>query len=110
MAGPGDADEILVVLTTVGNADEATRLARHLVEKRLAACVNILPQVRSVFRWEGAVQEESELLLLSKTTRARFAALAAGIREVHGYDVPEIVALTASEVGDAYAAWVRDSV
>jgi periplasmic divalent cation tolerance protein len=100
---------VLVVLTTVGNAEEATRIAHALVERRLAACVNVLPPIRSIFRWEGAVQEESELLLLTKTTAARFDAVSACIRELHSYDVPEIVALPAAAVERTYAAWLRDA-
>jgi periplasmic divalent cation tolerance protein len=108
--GDADADAIVVVLTTVGNAEEALRLARGLVERRLAACVNVLPKIRSIYRWEGAIQEDDEQLLLTKTTADRFDAVCACIRELHSYDVPEIVALPARAVEDAYAAWVRDSV
>jgi periplasmic divalent cation tolerance protein len=110
VAARGAADAVLVVLTTVGSKEEATRIAHGLVERRLAACVNVLPQVRSIFRWQGAVQEEDEHLLLTKTTAERFAAVSACIRELHSYDVPEIVALPAAAVEEAYAAWVRDSV
>jgi periplasmic divalent cation tolerance protein len=109
-SGDADADSIVVVLTTVGSAEEALRIARGLVERRLAACVNVLPKVRSVYRWEGAVQEGDEQLLLTKTTRDRFQAVSACIRELHSYDVPEVVALPALAVEDAYAAWVRDSL
>jgi periplasmic divalent cation tolerance protein len=104
------AATVLVVLTTVGSAEEAARIARGLVERRLAACVNVLPRIRSIFRWEGAVQEEDEQLLLTKTTSERFAAVSACIRELHSYDVPEIVALPAAAVEESYAAWVRASV
>jgi periplasmic divalent cation tolerance protein len=105
-----DGNPIVVVLTTVGSAEEASRIAHALVERRLAACVNALPKVRSTFRWEGRVQEEDEHLLLTKTTAQRFAAVSACIRELHSYEVPEIVALPAAAVENAYAAWVRDSV
>ena len=110
MSPSTDREALLVVLTTVGSFEEGSRIARELVERRLAACVNILPGIRSVFRWEGQVQEEAEQLLLSKTTRERFDALCACIRELHSYDVPEILALPATDVAPAYAAWVRDSV
>jgi periplasmic divalent cation tolerance protein len=103
-------ETIVVVLTAVGTAAEATHIARQLVERRLAACVNVLPEIRSVFRWEVAVQEETEHLLLTKTTAARFDAVAACIRELHSYDVPEIVAIPAAAVERTYAAWLRDSV
>ena len=110
MESSADRDAVIVVLTTVSGADEATRIARGLVERRLAACVNVLPEVRSIYRWEGAIEEQTEQLLLTKTTRARFADVSACIRELHSYDVPEIVALAATDVADAYAAWVRGSV
>ena len=108
--GDADADSIVVVLTTVGSAEEGLRIARGLVERRLAACVNVLPKIRSVYRWQGAVQEDDEQLLLTKTTADRFDAVSACIRELHSYEVPEIVALPARAVEHSYAAWVRDSL
>lgn len=110
MSPSSDRDALVVVLTTVGSPEEASRIARELVERRLAACVNILSGAHSVFRWEGRVQEEDELLLLTKTTSQRFEALCACIRELHSYEVPEILALPATAVTPTYAAWVRDSV
>jgi len=103
-------DETLVVLTTVGSTDEAARIARELVERRLAACVNVLPGVRSIYRWQGKVEDEAEVLMLTKTTRDRFEALAAAIRELHSYDVPEIVALPAAAVEAHYGAWLAGAL
>jgi len=109
MAGD-ESSEPLVVLTTTGSEEEASRIARALVERRLAACVNIVAGVRSVYAWRGEICDDAEMLLVSKTTRGRFEALAATIRELHSYDVPEIVALPTAAVDPAYAAWLAGSV
>jgi periplasmic divalent cation tolerance protein len=102
--------DTVVVLTTVGNEEDAVRLAGALVERRLAACVNVLPGVRSIYRWQGALQDDRELLLLVKTTRQRLAAASAAIGELHPYEVPEIVVLGTEFVSAAYGAWLRDAV
>jgi periplasmic divalent cation tolerance protein len=103
-------EQAVVVLTTVGSEDDAVRLATALVERRLAACVNIVPGVRSIYRWQGAVQDDRELLLLVKTTRDRRAALAEALRELHPYEVPEVVAVEPSFVAEPYAGWLADAV
>jgi periplasmic divalent cation tolerance protein len=105
--GPG---RVLIVLTTVAGEDAAVTLANALVERRLVACVNVLPGVRSIYRWQGAIQDDRELLLLAKTTSGRLADVTAALTELHPYDVPEIVALEAASVAPAYAAWLRDCV
>lgn len=110
MADAHDPEQVLVVLTTVASEDDAARLARALVERRLVACVNVVPGVRSIYRWQGAIQDDRELLLLAKTTRARLDEVTRALGELHPYDVPEIVALAAASVGEAYAAWLRDAV
>jgi periplasmic divalent cation tolerance protein len=84
----------VVVFTTAGNENEAHNIAQALVERRLAACVNIVPQVQSVYRWEGNVETAGELLLIIKTTKARSAAVMAAIRELHSYDLPECVVIS----------------
>jgi len=99
---------MLVVLTTVGNAGEGESLARSIVEAKLAACVQILPQMTSVYLWEGKVQSDSEHLLLIKTLEEKFDELSAFIRERHSYKVPEIVAIPAEKVSDDYLRWMRD--
>ncbi len=81
-----------IVLTTAGTKEEAHKIARALVERQLAACVNIVPQVESVYRWEGEVEEATEWLLLIKTTAAGFARVREAIRELHSYELPECVA------------------
>lgn len=100
--------ELLVVLITAPEP-EAPALAKALVERRLAACVNILPAVQSVFHWEGRVDQEQESLLICKTSRATYPALEAGLAELHSYDVPECIALEAQQAMAAYAQWVTDS-
>ena len=97
---------ILLVFCTVPDTETAQRLARTLVEERLAACVNILPGVVSVYRWQGALQQEGELLLICKTTAATYAALEARLRELHPYELPEILALEPAHALAAYADWV----
>lgn len=102
---PGDG-EYRLVLSTAGSDEQAREIARELVERRLAACVSIVGGVCSVFRWEGAVNVEDEKLLLIKTRRDRFEQLRAAIRELHSYDVPEVLSLSVDE-GDAdYLAWL----
>lgn len=110
MSDSGDGARVMIVLTTVGGEDDAVMLARALVERRLVACVNVLPGVRSIYRWQGAVQDDRELLLLAKTTAARLADVTAALGELHPYDVPEIVAVEAASVAPAYAAWLRDCI
>lgn len=100
----------VVVLTTAGSEAEAAAIARELVERRLAACVNVIPGVRSTYRWQGAVQTESEWLLLVKTERDRFDAVRAAIKELHSYDVPEVVMVEIAEGDPAYLAWLAESV
>jgi len=101
--------DFLVVLTTCPDAATAERLARALVEASLAACVNVVPGLRSIYRWNGAVQSDEEVLMLSKTTAVRFEALRARIVELHPYEVPEVVALPVADGHDAYLRWVADS-
>lgn len=102
--------DVVLVLTTVSLEDDAQRLAAALVERRLAACVNVVPGVRSIYRWQGAVQDDRELLLVVKTTRDRLEDAMAAIGELHPYEVPEIVTLEAGAVSAAYGAWLRDAV
>ena len=89
--------------------EEAPELARALVDRRLAACVNLVP-VRSVYRWQGSVQDDPETLLVVKTTASRFEALRNTVVELHSYDLPEVVALPATDALPAYALWVRHEV
>lgn len=103
-------NEALIVFTTVGSEEQAMQIARELVGRRLAACVNIVPGVKSVYRWEGKIWEDEERTLMIKSTRAAFETLREAIRSMHSYDLPEIVALPV-EAGDAgYLDWIRGSV
>lgn len=102
--------DAIVVFMTSANADEARHIASALVERQLAACVQILPEIESVYRWNGAVQRDKEILILAKTTAARFDDLEKAVREIHSYDTPEIVAVRMSEVSEPYRAWLADNV
>jgi periplasmic divalent cation tolerance protein len=99
---------MLVVLTAIDSSERAEVLADKLVQTKLAACVQVLPPMTSFFYWEGAVQKESEHLLLIKTADEKYGELEAFVRENHSYDVPEIVAIKADRVSDAYAKWLGD--
>lgn len=100
----------LVVFCTCADEQEALRIAKSLVERRLAACVNALPRVQSVYRWEGEVKLESEYLLLIKTTEEHFGALRDSIAELHSYEVPELLAIPVWGGSDKYLAWIQVSV
>jgi periplasmic divalent cation tolerance protein len=99
-----------IVMTTVGSADEAERIARGLVEQRLAACVNIISGVESVYRWQGNIEVTREWLLVIKTTDAAFGRLRDAILKLHSYEVPEIISLPIDDGGEAYLRWIEESV
>jgi len=101
-------DKILV-LSNCGSEEEASRIARHLVETRVAACVNILPAVKSIYRWKGAVEEAAEWTLLIKTRRDLFPALSTAVRGMHSYEVPELIAIPIVEGLHEYLGWIDDS-
>jgi periplasmic divalent cation tolerance protein len=100
----------IVVLSTCASEEEADRIARLLVEGRVAACVNIVPGVRSVYRWQGAVESSGEWLLAIKSTRERFDALRTAIEKSHSYEVPEIVALPVVDGAANYLNWIDGSL
>ena len=99
--------DCIVVLVTVPGEDEAGRIAAALVGKKLAACCNIIRGARSVYRWEGAVHDEQEALMIIKTRRDLFAALEAEVKSLHTYTTPEIIALPVVAGSDAYLDWVE---
>jgi periplasmic divalent cation tolerance protein len=99
---------MLLVLTTTPNVEAAETLAHRIVEEKLAACVQILPQMTSVYFWEGKVRKESEYLLLIKTLGEKFDSLRDFIQANHSYAVPEIVAIPAVRVSEGYANWLAD--
>jgi periplasmic divalent cation tolerance protein len=98
--------EVMLVLTNVPDEAVAHEMARTLVKCRVAACVNMLSAVRSVYQWQGRVEEAAEVTLLIKTTQARYAELEAAIIEAHPYDVPEIIAIPVAAGLPAYLSWV----
>lgn len=102
--------DLVQVLTTAGSEEEAGRIAELLVERRLAACVQVVGPIVSRYRWQGAVEEEREWQCLAKTTRAAYEAVEAAIREVHSYDEPEIIATPIVAGSAGYLAWVADNV
>jgi periplasmic divalent cation tolerance protein len=100
----------LLVLTTIGSAAAARTLVRGLVKDRLVACGTLLPRATSVYRWEGAVKEETEVVVLLKTDTSKWDALADAVQERHPYDVPELLALPVERANDAYLSWLTREV
>jgi periplasmic divalent cation tolerance protein len=100
----------LVVLSTVGKAEDAERIGRALVERGLAACVNVLPAVTSIYRWKGTVEKDEERLLLIKTRAERFEALRQALVSLHPYEVPEVLALPIAHGHQPYLDWLDESV
>jgi len=94
---------------TAPDRDEASRIAELLVNSRLAACVQILPEVQSVYRWKGEVERNTEILLLAKTTSDKFDELDRAVREIHSYDTPEIIALPVNAASESYLNWLLAS-
>jgi len=99
----------LVVLVTTATQEEAASIADALVSERLAACVNIIPAVESVYRWEGKVTRDSEALMIIKTTEGRYAELERRVKELHSYSTPEVVALEIKRSSAEYLDWLRES-
>lgn len=100
--------EISLVLVTAGSEEEAAKIGRTLVEEKLAACANMVPRIRSIYRWKGEIHDEQETLILIKTRTSMFPALRNRIRELHNYEVPEITALPISQGLQEYLDWVVD--
>jgi len=99
-----------IVLCTAGSEDEAHKIARHLVERQLAACVNIVPQVESIYRWQGKVESSREWLLLIKTSAEQFPAIRDAIQELHSYELSECIAVSIEEGSSEYLDWLADSL
>lgn len=102
------ATQSIVVLITAPDQEEAARLAVALVEEKLAACANIVPAIRSIYRWKGKVRDEAEALIIVKSRRELFGALSARVRELHSYSVPEVIALPIVEGSHDYLKWLED--
>ncbi|HEY6308354.1 MAG TPA: divalent-cation tolerance protein CutA [Candidatus Angelobacter sp.] len=99
-----------IVLTTASSADEARNIAEALVERRLAACVNLVPQIESIYRWQGKVEKATEWLLLIKTQARAFERVRDAIKELHSYSVPECVLIEITDGSQEYLAWLGESV
>ena len=104
------SDEALVVFSTFGNAEEARKVCRQLVEEHLVACANLLPAVESIYRWQGGVETATETMAIMKTTAAGYAKLEARLQQLHSYSVPEIVALPVRGGAESYLKWVGENV
>ena len=100
------ATEYITVFITAPNEEEAAKISRTIVEESLAACVNIIRSVRSIYRWQGSVEDESEVLMIAKTKRALFDRLKGRIKELHSYEVPEIIGLPVIEGSKQYLDWL----
>jgi periplasmic divalent cation tolerance protein len=100
----------IVVLSSCASADEAGKIARSLVEKKLAACVNIMPAVRSIYRWKGAIEDDHETLLLIKSSRGLFQELRAEIERLHSYEVPEAIAIPIVDGLERYLEWMAGAL
>ncbi len=100
----------IVVLSTCGSEEEAEKLSRLLVDRRLAACVNVIPQVRSFYRWKGRVEDAREWMLVIKTSRSLFGALAAAISAAHSYELPEAIAIPVVDGDRGYLDWLAGNV
>ena len=109
MSGPKFSSDYVLVLTTLPSDADLSAFARTIVEERLAACVNVLPVMDSVYRWEGRVERESERQVIIKTTHQRTAALWERVRELHPYEVPEFVVIPILDGNEAYLRWIGES-
>lgn len=101
--------DIRIVLTTAGSPQEAEKIARALVERRLAACVNVIPQIQSVYRWKEKIEQETEWLLIIKTRLNVFDSVRDAIKELHSYDLPECIMLDVSAGSEAYLNWIDEN-
>lgn len=100
----------MVVVTTVGDEQQANEIAHELLARRHAACVNMLPGIRSCYRWQGKICRDSEILLMIKTTAEEYDAVAATIRELHSYELPEILAFEIKKGDPSFLAWIEASL
>jgi periplasmic divalent cation tolerance protein len=104
------SDQPIAVFITTPNEEEASRLADMLVERKLAACVQILPAMESVYRWQGRIEKQTEVMLIAKTVSSQFAELEREVRALHSYDTPEIVAVPLTALSEPYRQWLKSSV
>lgn len=104
----GASSELVVALSTAPDTEQAARIGRALVEERLIACASLVPGLTSIYRWQGEVQQEGEVLLVMKTRRALVERLKARLPQLHPYEVPELIVTPVTEGLEAYCRWVRD--
>jgi len=102
--------QVRVVITTCGSEEEAQKIARELVERRVAACVNIVSPIQSVYRWQGKVESATEWLLLIKTSAEKFAAVRDAIGELHSYDLPECIMVSIEDGSPEYLKWIEENI
>jgi len=99
---------VSIIYSTTGSVEEARKIARILVEEKLVACVNVIPKIESIYRWQGNIEEDSECVLLAKTTDKNIDKTIQRIKELHSYDVPDIVAIPITQGFKEYLNWVED--
>ena len=99
---------VSIIYSTTGSVEEARKIARILVEEKLAACVNIIPKIESIYRWQGNIEDDNECVLLAKTTDKNIDKTIQRIKELHSYDVPDIVAIPIAQGFKEYLKWVED--
>ena len=104
-----DGRAFRVVISTAGTEEEGERIAKSLLERKLCACVNLVPKVRSFYRWEGAIQDDAEVLLIMKTTKEKLQRLSEHLAEIHSYDVPEVLAVAVDQGRASYLEWLAES-
>lgn len=100
------AEQVVVILVTAENQEEAIRIGEKMVDAKLAACVSIIPSVQSIYHWKGKVTKAQEVLLILKSTKSRYRALEKAVNDMHAYDIPEIIALPVTYGLDAYIGWI----
>jgi periplasmic divalent cation tolerance protein len=106
---PEQTEKEIVIFITAPNEDEAASIARSLVEARLAACANIVRNIRSIYTWQGSIQDDNEVLMMVKTRKSLFSKVSVKVRELHSYDVPEIIALPIIDGSPDYLNWLKES-
>jgi periplasmic divalent cation tolerance protein len=100
----------IIILSTTGSEDEASKIAEHLVSNRLAACVNIIPSITSVYRWKGEMNIDREILMIIKTDASRFEEIKSAVRNLHSYETPELIAIPIQQGLQQYLDWIAESV
>jgi periplasmic divalent cation tolerance protein len=100
----------IIILSTTGSEDEASKIAEHLVSNRLAACVNIIPSITSVYRWKGEMNSDREILMVIKTDASRFEEIKTAVRNMHSYETPELIAIPIQQGLQQYLDWISESV